>query len=154
MQAGGTYILGHPKFRDLYVKIQTGLGKGNLIGNGNGFYDQWNLKDPVEPGTIISYSKKVVGNDICVSPILLNGEVHKLFFARNYPSGKITLIGAVPVPKNDDKTPLATLPSGELKSLKKVKPLLKLEMSAKKSLPIFVPNVVSELLTLMILDAL
>lgn len=63
--------------------------------------------------------KKVGGNDICVSPILLNGEVYKLFFSRSYPSEKITLIGAVPVPQNDDKTPLATLPSGELKSLNK-----------------------------------
>lgn len=45
--------------------------------------------------------------------------MYKLFFSRSYPSEKITLIGAVPVPQNDDKTPLATLPSGELKSLNK-----------------------------------
>ena len=62
--------------------------------------------------------KKVSGNDICVSPILLNGEAYRLFFSRSYPNGKVTLIGAVPISK-DDKTPLATLPSGELKSLNK-----------------------------------
>ena len=62
--------------------------------------------------------KKVSGNDICVSPILLNGEAYRLFFSRSYPNAKVTLIGAVPIPKNDN-TPLATLPSGELESLKK-----------------------------------
>ncbi|MBR6887991.1 MAG: hypothetical protein IKN16_06045 [Selenomonadaceae bacterium] len=62
--------------------------------------------------------KKVRGNDICVSPILLNGEAQRLFFSRSYPNGKVTLIGAVPIPEND-KTPLASLPSDELKSLKK-----------------------------------
>ena len=62
--------------------------------------------------------KKVDGNDICVSPILLNGEAYRLFFSRKYPNEKLTLIGAVPI-STDDKKPLATLPSGELKSLKK-----------------------------------
>ena len=58
--------------------------------------------------------KKVGGQDICVSNILLNGNPYKLFFARNYPNEKITIIGAVPT---NDGT--ATLPSGELESLKK-----------------------------------
>lgn len=60
--------------------------------------------------------KKIGGNDICVSRILLNGEDCKLFFARNYSNGKITLIGVVPITKDNAKE---TLPSGELKSLKK-----------------------------------
>ena len=58
--------------------------------------------------------KKVSGQDICVSNILLNGNPYKLFFARNYPNEKITVIGAVPT---NDGT--ATLPSDELESLKK-----------------------------------
>lgn len=62
--------------------------------------------------------KKIRGNDICVSPILLNGEAYRLFFSRSYPNGKVTLIGAIPISKNDN-TPLASLPSGELKSLNK-----------------------------------
>ena len=58
--------------------------------------------------------KKINGSDICVSPISLNGENYKLYFSRNYSSGKITMIGAVP---NNDG--IAGLPSGELKALKK-----------------------------------
>lgn len=49
---------------------------------------------------------------------MINGEAYRLFFSRSYPNAKVTLIGAVPVPKNDN-TPLATLPSGKLESLKK-----------------------------------
>ncbi|MBR2518605.1 MAG: hypothetical protein IKE46_02280 [Selenomonadaceae bacterium] len=57
MQAGGTYVWGHPKFRDLNAKIQTGLGQGDLIGNGNGFYLQWHLKNPLQPNTLMSNGK-------------------------------------------------------------------------------------------------
>ena len=59
MQAGGTYIWGHERFRDLNAKIQTGLGKesDNLVGNGNAFFSEWHLKDDIEPGTMISPGK-------------------------------------------------------------------------------------------------
>ena len=57
--------------------------------------------------------KKIGGNDICLSPILLNGEPYKLFFSRSYPNEKVTLIGVV---KNDGEV---TLPNDDLKSLKK-----------------------------------
>lgn len=57
--------------------------------------------------------KKISGNDICMSPILLNGEPYKLYFSRNYPSGKVTLIGVL---ENDGNV---TLPNNDLKSLKK-----------------------------------
>ena len=58
--------------------------------------------------------KKISGNDICLSPILLNGEPYKMFFSRSYPNQKISLIGVV---KNEDGK--VTLPSGDLKSLEK-----------------------------------
>ena len=48
-----------------------------------------------------------------MSPILLNGESYKLYFSRQYPSGKVTLIGVL---KNDGNV---TLPNNDLKSLKK-----------------------------------
>lgn len=57
--------------------------------------------------------KKIGGNDICIAPIWLNDKPYKLFFSRKYPSGKITVIGAVP---NDGKI---TLPNNEIESLKK-----------------------------------
>lgn len=59
MQAGGTYIWGHEKFRDLNAKIQTGLGKEghNRVGNGNAFFIEWHLNDDIEPGTMISIGK-------------------------------------------------------------------------------------------------
>ena len=85
--------------------------------------------------------KKISGNDICVSPILLNGEVYKLFFSRNYPKGKVTLIGAVPVPKNDDKTPLVTLPSGKLESLNKGDVVTPLYIYAKDEQAGYVPGI-------------
>ena len=58
--------------------------------------------------------KKISGSDICLSPILLNGEPYKMFFSRSYPNQKITLIGVV---KNEDGK--VTLPSGDLKSFEK-----------------------------------
>lgn len=58
--------------------------------------------------------KKIGGNDICYSPVLLNGERYKLFFVRNYPNEKVSLIGVAP--DNDGQI---TLPSGQLESFKK-----------------------------------
>lgn len=58
--------------------------------------------------------KKISGNDICMSPILLNGEPYKLYFSRTYPSEKVTLIGVL---ENKDGT--VNLPNDALKSLKK-----------------------------------
>ncbi|MBQ7705515.1 MAG: hypothetical protein IJT73_08840 [Selenomonadaceae bacterium] len=58
--------------------------------------------------------KKISGNDICITPILLNGEPYKLFLSRSYPNEKITVIGAVPNVNGQ-----VTLPSGRLESLKK-----------------------------------
>ena len=60
--------------------------------------------------------KKVKGNDICVTPVLINNEAYKLYFARSYPSGKITLIGAVSIPEKGSEN---LLPDSNLKSLKK-----------------------------------
>ena len=59
--------------------------------------------------------KKVSGKDMCISYILLNDKPYKLFFSRNYPSEKITVIGVVPTDDGNE----STLPSGQLESLKK-----------------------------------
>ena len=59
--------------------------------------------------------KKISGNDICISPILINGEPYKLFFSRSYPNEKITIIGVISY-KNSNRT---ALPSGNWESFKK-----------------------------------
>lgn len=59
--------------------------------------------------------KKISGNDICISPILINGEPYKLFFSRSYPNEKITIIGVI---SYKDSQP-TSLPSGNWESLKK-----------------------------------
>lgn len=69
--------------------------------------------------------KKISGNDICMAPILLNGQPYKLFFSRSYPNEKVTVIGLV---KNEDREIFLKsgnipferqLPNGDLKGLKK-----------------------------------
>lgn len=57
MQAGGTYIWGHEKFRDLNAKIQTGLSESNVIGNGNAYYSAWNLRKDIAPQAVIMHGK-------------------------------------------------------------------------------------------------
>lgn len=58
--------------------------------------------------------KKIGGKDICISPVWINNVAYKLYFVRNYPGGKVTVIGAV---RNLDAK--VTLPNNDLESLKK-----------------------------------
>jgi len=58
--------------------------------------------------------KKIGGSELCASPILLNGEPYKLFFSRNYPDEKISIIGAIHDVDGD-----INLPVSEMESLDK-----------------------------------
>jgi len=110
-----TVVLGSDS--EVEEDLQTGTFKIDLNDkkwftlNGNPLYVHV-VADSTRKG---KNGKKIGGNDMCVSPILINGKPYKLFFSRNYPSGKATVIGAIPTGGNS----VVTLPSGELESLKK-----------------------------------
>lgn len=58
MQAGGTYIWGHEKFRDLNARLETDVG-GNIIGNKYAYYDRWYLWHKKNLGEITKQKGKL-----------------------------------------------------------------------------------------------
>ncbi len=100
---------------DVKENRQTGTFESNFSGKWIMLNGQPLMVQVVSDSTRKNkYGKKISGTEICVSGILLNEQPYKLFFSRNYPNNKLTIIGVVP--NKDNK---ATLPSGLLESLKK-----------------------------------